>query len=132
MGGGDIDVGVIGRSTGPFDGRAVDGKHNSKRISHTPFSLSLSLSLSHSLNPSPQLQRSASGSSGSGSNRQATAATEEGIQQLVLGLYIIRGDDMYRVFYNSTISIVGELDEELDASLDLSKLRAHPLNPIIH
>ncbi|CAK9136417.1 unnamed protein product [Ilex paraguariensis] len=27
-------------------------------------------------------------------------------------------------------SIVGELDEELDANLDLSKLRAHPLKPV--
>ncbi|XP_065634507.1 sm-like protein LSM8 [Quercus suber] len=41
----------------------------------------------------------------------------------VLGLYIIRGDN---------ISVVGELDEELDAHLDLSKLRAHPLKPVIH
>ncbi|GFS39441.1 hypothetical protein Acr_00g0063020 [Actinidia rufa] len=48
---------------------------------------------------------------------------QEGVQQLVLGLYIIRGDN---------ISIVGELDEELDASLDLSELRAHPLKPVIH
>ncbi|KAL7223628.1 hypothetical protein ACSBR1_025140 [Camellia fascicularis] len=47
----------------------------------------------------------------------------EGVQQLVLGLYIIRGDN---------ISIVGELDEELDANLDLSKQRAHPLKPVIH
>ncbi|CAK7330561.1 unnamed protein product [Dovyalis caffra] len=30
------------------------------------------------------------------------------------------------------ISIVGELDEELDAHLDLSSLRAHPLKPVIH
>ncbi|KAL8532240.1 hypothetical protein ACS0TY_008735 [Phlomoides rotata] len=49
-------------------------------------------------------------------------STKEGVQQLVLGLYIIRGDNI----------IVGELDEELDASLDLSKLRAHPLKPVIH
>ncbi|PKI63308.1 hypothetical protein CRG98_016299 [Punica granatum] len=47
----------------------------------------------------------------------------EGVQQLVLGLYIIRGDN---------ISVVGELDEELDSSLDLSKLRAHPLKPVVH
>ncbi|CAJ1972880.1 unnamed protein product [Sphenostylis stenocarpa] len=47
----------------------------------------------------------------------------EGVQQLVLGLYIIRGDN---------ISVVGELDEDLDSSLDLSKLRAHPLKPVIH
>ncbi|XP_072969105.1 sm-like protein LSM8 isoform X1 [Typha angustifolia] len=50
-------------------------------------------------------------------------STKEGVQQLVLGLYIIRGDN---------ISVVGELDEELDANLDLSKLRAHPLKPVIH
>ncbi|KAK4409445.1 Sm-like protein LSM8 [Sesamum angolense] len=42
-------------------------------------------------------------------------STKEGVQQLVLGLYIIRGDN---------ISIVGELDEELDASLDLSKTQS--------
>ncbi|XP_020520003.1 sm-like protein LSM8 isoform X2 [Amborella trichopoda] len=47
----------------------------------------------------------------------------EGVQQLVLGLYIIRGDN---------ISVIGELDEELDSNLDLSKLRAHPLKPVIH
>ena len=29
-------------------------------------------------------------------------------------------------------SVVGELDEELDAHLDLSSLRAHPLKPVIH
>lgn len=50
-------------------------------------------------------------------------STKEGVQQLVLGLYIIRGDN---------ISIVGEVDEELDSNLDMSKLRAHPLKPIIH
>ncbi|KAD4586458.1 hypothetical protein E3N88_24059 [Mikania micrantha] len=50
-------------------------------------------------------------------------STKEGVQQLVLGLYIIRGDN---------ISVIGELDEELDASLNLSELRAHPLKPVIH
>ncbi|XP_020889692.1 sm-like protein LSM8 isoform X2 [Arabidopsis lyrata subsp. lyrata] len=47
----------------------------------------------------------------------------EGVQQHVLGLYIIRGDN---------IGVIGELDEELDAGLDLSKLRAHPLKPVVH
>lgn len=50
-------------------------------------------------------------------------STREGVQQIVLGLYIIRGDN---------ISVVGEIDEELDAELDLDKLRAHPLKPVIH
>ncbi|XP_047333407.1 sm-like protein LSM8 [Impatiens glandulifera] len=50
-------------------------------------------------------------------------STKEGVQQIVLGLYIIRGDN---------ISIIGELDEELDSQLDFSNLRAHPLKPVIH
>ncbi|CAF2187740.1 unnamed protein product [Brassica rapa] len=50
-------------------------------------------------------------------------STKEGVQQHVLGLYIIRGDN---------IGVIGELDEELDASLDFSKLRAHPLKPVVH
>ncbi|CAL9239415.1 unnamed protein product [Arabidopsis halleri] len=50
-------------------------------------------------------------------------STKEGVQQHVLGLYIIRGDN---------IGVIGELDEELDAGLDLSKLRAHPLKPVVH
>lgn len=29
-------------------------------------------------------------------------------------------------------SIVGELDEDLDSRLDWSKMRAHPLKPVIH
>ncbi|XP_039029273.1 sm-like protein LSM8, partial [Hibiscus syriacus] len=49
-------------------------------------------------------------------------STKEGVQQLVLCLYIIRGDNI----------VVGELDEELDSALDLSNLRAHPLKPVIH
>ncbi|XP_057839140.1 sm-like protein LSM8 isoform X2 [Cryptomeria japonica] len=49
-------------------------------------------------------------------------STTAGVEQLVLGLYIIRGDNI----------VVGELDEELDSNLDLSKLRAHPLKPVVH
>ncbi|XP_073154451.1 sm-like protein LSM8 [Henckelia pumila] len=50
-------------------------------------------------------------------------STKEGVQQIVLGLYIIRGDN---------ISIIGELDEDLEARLDLTELRAHPLKPVAH
>ncbi|KAG6550026.1 hypothetical protein Mapa_008539 [Marchantia paleacea] len=50
-------------------------------------------------------------------------STKAGVEQLVLGLYIIRGDN---------IGVVGELDEELDSNLDLSSLRAHPLKPVVH
>ncbi|BBN16767.1 U6 snRNA-associated Sm-like protein LSm8 [Marchantia polymorpha subsp. ruderalis] len=50
-------------------------------------------------------------------------STKARVEQLVLGLYIIRGDN---------IEVVGELDEELDSNLDLSSLRAHPLKPVEH
>ncbi|KAM0948195.1 hypothetical protein DsansV1_C07g0075731 [Dioscorea sansibarensis] len=40
----------------------------------------------------------------------------------------------YLLLYRDSafLSVVGELDEELDSSLDLSKLRAHPLKQVIH
>mmetsp|Transcript_21282 Transcript_21282/g.59160 ORF Transcript_21282/g.59160 Transcript_21282/m.59160 type:complete len:99 (-) Transcript_21282:384-680(-) len=50
-------------------------------------------------------------------------STKVGVEQLVLGLYIIRGDN---------VAVVGELDEELDAQVDLSAIRAAPLKPVSH
>jgi U6 snRNA-associated Sm-like protein LSm8 len=50
-------------------------------------------------------------------------STTEGVEQLVLGLYIIRGDN---------VAVVGELDEELDSNLDLSQIKAEPLKAIAH
>ena len=50
-------------------------------------------------------------------------SSEEGVEQIVLGLYVVRGDNM---------AIVGELDAEKDASLNLDELRAEPLGPILH
>ncbi|TMS38786.1 hypothetical protein L596_005431 [Steinernema carpocapsae] len=46
---------------------------------------------------------------------------EEGIQQVPLGLYLIRGDN---------VAVIGEIDEELDKRLDLDKVKAAPLAPI--
>ncbi|KAF7404893.1 U6 snRNA-associated Sm-like protein LSm8 [Vespa mandarinia] len=50
-------------------------------------------------------------------------STTQGVEQVVLGLHIIRGDN---------VAIVGELDDEMDARLDLSAIRADPLSPITH
>ncbi|GAQ84239.1 U6 snRNA-associated Sm-like protein LSm8 [Klebsormidium nitens] len=50
-------------------------------------------------------------------------STAEGVEQLVLGLYIIRGDN---------VAVVGELDEELDSNLDLGQIKAEPLKAISH
>ncbi|CAN0225660.1 unnamed protein product, partial [Ectocarpus fasciculatus] len=50
-------------------------------------------------------------------------STGAGVEQVVLGLYIIRGDN---------IALIGELDEEKDAAMDLSEVRALPLKPLSH
>ncbi|KAJ9592633.1 hypothetical protein L9F63_015688 [Diploptera punctata] len=50
-------------------------------------------------------------------------STNQGVEQVVLGLHIIRGDN---------VAIVGELDENLDSRLDLSSIRADPLNHVVH
>ena len=50
-------------------------------------------------------------------------STTQGVEQVVLGLHIIRGDN---------VAIVGELDDEMDARLDLSAIRADPLSSIVH
>ncbi|RWS15411.1 N-alpha-acetyltransferase 38: NatC auxiliary subunit-like protein [Dinothrombium tinctorium] len=46
-----------------------------------------------------------------------------GVEQVMLGLYIIRGDN---------IAVVGLVDEEIDSKLDFSSLKAEPLNQIVH
>ncbi|KAG7190044.1 hypothetical protein KM043_006192 [Ampulex compressa] len=50
-------------------------------------------------------------------------STTQGVEQVVLGLHIIRGDN---------VAIVGEVDDEMDARLDLAAIRADPLSSIIH
>ncbi|XP_071961150.1 major facilitator superfamily domain-containing protein 3-like [Antedon mediterranea] len=47
----------------------------------------------------------------------------EGVEQVLLGLYIIRGDN---------IAVIGEIDDETDSSMDMSDIRAEPLNPVVH
>ena len=48
---------------------------------------------------------------------------DAGVEQVVLGLYIIRGDN---------IAIIGEIDPERDAKPDLSKVRAEAMKPVSH
>jgi len=50
--------------------------------------------------------------------------TDKGVEQVVLGLYMIRGDN---------IAVVGEIDGELDKQLDFSAIRTtHPLLHVVH
>eukprot|EP01086_Lenisia_limosa_P013501 TRINITY_DN42698_c0_g1_i1.p1 TRINITY_DN42698_c0_g1~~TRINITY_DN42698_c0_g1_i1.p1 ORF type:complete len:100 (+),score=29.31 TRINITY_DN42698_c0_g1_i1:43-300(+) len=50
-------------------------------------------------------------------------STDVGVEIVPLGVYIIRGDN---------IAIVGEVDQEKDAGLNLEEMKAMPLAPIIH
>ncbi|KRX95783.1 N-alpha-acetyltransferase 38, NatC auxiliary subunit, partial [Trichinella pseudospiralis] len=44
-----------------------------------------------------------------------------GVEQVPLGLYVIRGEN---------IAVVGEIDEDLDKRLDLENIKANSLAPI--
>ena len=50
-------------------------------------------------------------------------STSSGVEEVPLGLYIIRGDN---------IAVIGELDEDLDSEIVLDDIRADPLNPVVH
>lgn len=50
-------------------------------------------------------------------------STTNGIEQVVLGLHIIRGDN---------IAIIGQIDESIDSRLDFSAIQSEPLAPIVH
>lgn len=45
-------------------------------------------------------------------------SSTDGVEQVLLGLYIIRGDN---------VALIGEIDEDLDRNLDLQRTRADPL-----
>uniref|UniRef100_A0A3B5LZ50 U6 snRNA-associated Sm-like protein LSm8 n=1 Tax=Xiphophorus couchianus TaxID=32473 RepID=A0A3B5LZ50_9TELE len=49
-------------------------------------------------------------------------SSTQGVEQVVLGLYIVRGDN----------AVIGEIDEETDSTLDLGNIRAEPLNSVVH
>mmetsp|Transcript_49193 Transcript_49193/g.81690 ORF Transcript_49193/g.81690 Transcript_49193/m.81690 type:complete len:97 (+) Transcript_49193:141-431(+) len=50
-------------------------------------------------------------------------SNSSGVEQVVLGLYIVRGDN---------IAMVGEVDEDKDSELDLNAIMAEPLKPVVH
>lgn len=50
-------------------------------------------------------------------------SSTSGVEQVILGLYIIRGDN---------VVLIGEVDEDSDKKLDLSQIRAEPLSSIVH
>jgi len=50
-------------------------------------------------------------------------STSSGMEQIALGLKIIRGDN---------VSVIGLVDEAIEQSVDFSKVRGEPLNPVVH
>lgn len=50
-------------------------------------------------------------------------SSSSGIEQVVLGLHIIRGDN---------IAVIGQIDEALDGRLDFNTIRGEPLGPVVH
>jgi len=50
-------------------------------------------------------------------------SSTQGVEQVVLGLYIIRGDN---------VAIIGEVDEDVEKQLDFPSIRAEPLGAIAH
>ena len=45
-------------------------------------------------------------------------SSTDGVEQVLLGLYIIRGDN---------VALIGEIDEDIDRNIDFSRTRADPL-----
>ncbi|KAI0287547.1 hypothetical protein BC826DRAFT_1108390 [Russula brevipes] len=88
-------------------------------------------------------------------SKERVYSVDEGVEEVPLGLYLVKGDMMYvspflkiisfvfcryfaRFFVrliNATIIIspsvlIGEIDEERDGAIDLSTIRADPIPPI--
>ena len=73
------------------------------------------------------------------SSHERVFSTSAGVEQVELGLYIIRGDNMYACIsllkYSQLIrlsAVIGELDLEKDAKSDMESIRAAPLRPLQH
>ncbi|GLB42045.1 putative snRNP Sm proteins [Lyophyllum shimeji] len=54
-------------------------------------------------------------------SKERVYSLEEGVEEIPLGLYLVKGD---------MIVLIGEIDEAIDSSVDLSTIRAEPIPPI--
>lgn len=75
-------------------------------------------------------------------SKERVYSMDEGVEEIPLGLYLVKGDQMYAlstfIFFFSLITLpfnenrvlIGEIDEPLDQSVDLSTIRADPLPAI--
>jgi len=71
-------------------------------------------------------------------SKERVYSLEEGVEEIPLGLYLVKGDMMYVVLPCSQIStlltslriLIGELDQALDDAVDLATIRSEPIPPI--
>jgi len=54
-------------------------------------------------------------------SKERIYSMEEGVEEVPLGLYLVKGD---------TIALVGEIDTALDDAVDHSAVRAEPIPPV--
>ncbi|EIW78336.1 Sm-like ribonucleo protein [Coniophora puteana RWD-64-598 SS2] len=54
-------------------------------------------------------------------SKERVYSLEEGVEEIPLGLYLVKGD---------MIVLIGEIDDAVDSSVDLSTIRAEPIPPI--
>ena len=72
-------------------------------------------------------------------SKERVYSLDEGVEEIPLGLYLVKGEMMFVVpksfFFSDQLTrssscLVGEIDEEVDQSVDLSTIRAEPIPPI--
>lgn len=76
-------------------------------------------------------------------SRERVYSMEEGVEEIPLGLYLVKGDQMYVIIADKRHRLalltpavllcsvlIGELDEAADQAADLSTIRAEPIPPI--
>jgi U6 snRNA-associated Sm-like protein LSm8 len=71
-------------------------------------------------------------------SKERVFSTDEGVEEIPLGLYLVKGDMMCVVTHRfnepctdlQSSTLIGELDEAIDQSTDLATIRAEPLPPI--
>jgi len=72
-------------------------------------------------------------------SKERVYSMEEGVEEIPLGLYLVKGDMVYvrplafvlRFSLPTPPSVlIGEIDEAIDQSVDLSTIHAEPIMPI--
>jgi U6 snRNA-associated Sm-like protein LSm8 len=71
-------------------------------------------------------------------SKERVFSVDEGVQEISLGLYLVKGDMMSVILHlqqlrshgSSSSVLIGEIDEALDQSVDLASIRAEPIPAI--